>query len=566
MLASGESVLRGNLLDSARSSVSAPRRSEGNVLTIGVRPTGILQPSGQGRVQPGVAVGIVNGGLFGRFGQMSDSGEFFREAGIIVGEAAEEASMLPAPEICERARLARDPRFDGRFLTGVVTTGIYCRPICPARPAGRDNVRYFPTAAAAEAQGYRACRRCRPEVAPGVPEWAISSDRVIRGLRLIDGGFLADQSTAALAARLGVSTRHLNRLFHQELGATPSSLARSRRLHMALRLIVETDLGFCDVALQAGYGSVRRFNAEVSGTFGRSPRALRGVRDEELTRELTLKLPVREPFDAPWMFRFLEQRALPGLEEVHGLEYRRRVGSGESWITVSQRGGALMLKVPAGTSASLSSILRRVRRLFDLQADSAVIDAHLARDPGLAPLVAASPGLRVPGAWDGFETAVRAILGQQVSVERARRLADTLIHRCGEGEFPKPRALARFVPAAIGIPGKRWLAIAELSRAVADGVIDLDEGAARERLTDRLLALPGVGPWTAGYIGMRVAKDPDAFVDGDWAVLKALQATPGAARRLAEPWRPWRAYAVMHLWSAPVPSVDAVRLQSVSGT
>ncbi len=399
-----------------------------------------------------------------------------------------------------------------------------------------------------------------------MPEWVISSNAVIRGLRLIDGGFLANHGTGQLAARLGVSARHLNRVFHKELGATPSALARSRRLHLALRLIVETDLGFGDVALQAGYGSVRRFNAEMSSTLGRSPRALRGVRDEAHGQALTLRLPVREPFDAPWIFGFLGRRALPGLEEVHGLEYRRRVGRGNHWISVSPGHGALILEVPAGTPASLSSILQRVRRLFDLDADSSVIDAHLAGDPRLAPLVAALPGLRVPGAWDGFETAVRAILGQQVSVERARRLAMGLIQGCGEGAFPEPGTLARFVPTSLGIPGKRWLAIRELARAVAGGAVDLDEGAASQELTDRLLALPGVGPWTAGYIGMRVAKDPDAYPDGDWVVLKALGATPGAARRVAEPWRPWRAYAVMHLWSSPLPTGDAVRLQSAAGT
>lgn len=474
--------------------------------------------------------------------------------------------MLPATEICERARLARDPRFDGRFLTGVVTTGIYCRPICPAPLANRDNVRYFPTAAAAEAQGYRACRRCRPETAPRLPEWTISSDRVIRALRLIDGGFLADQSSEALAARLGVSSRHLNRVFHQELGATPNSLARTRRLHLALRLIAETDLAFSDVALQAGYRSVRRFNSEIRMSFGCAPRILRAGRKEDRSPGLTLRLPVREPFDAAWMFRFLQRRALPGLEEVSGLEYRRRVGSGDHWISVAHSGGALMLKVPPGTPASLSSILQRVRHLFDLDADSAVIDSHLARDPRLAPLVAGAPGLRVPGAWDGFETAVRAILGQQVSVERARRLASDLIDRCGAGDFPEPEALARSAPVALGIPGKRWLAIRELSRAVARGAIDLHEGAAGEELTERLTALPGVGPWTAGYVGMRVAKDPDAFPDGDWAVLKTLQVTPGAARRLSLPWRPWRAYAVMHLWSSPAITGGAERLQSVAGT
>ncbi|NIN74803.1 MAG: hypothetical protein GTN86_07575 [Xanthomonadales bacterium] len=223
--------------------------------------------------------------------------------------------------------------------------------------------------------------------------------------------------------------------------------------------------------------------------------------------------------------------------------------------------------MPAGTHASLSSILQRIRRLFDLDADSNVIDAHLSRDRRLAPLVAASPGLRVPGAWDGFETAVRAILGQQVSVERARRLAENnLIERCGEGGFPEADGLARSAPGSLGIPGKRWLAIRGLARAVADGAIDLNEGADLQELTDRLMALPGVGPWTAGYVGMRVAKDPDAFPDGDWAVLGTLGATPGAARRLAMTWRPWRAYAVMHLWSSPPLTGASDRVQSAGET
>lgn len=467
--------------------------------------------------------------------------------------------MLPAPEICERARLARDPRFDGRFITAVVTTGIYCRPVCPARPAARENVRYFPTAAAAEEAGYRPCLRCLPERAPRVPEWTIGSKVVIQGLRLIDAGFLGEHDSTELAARLGVCTRHMGRLFQQELGASPKSLARTRRLHLAKRLIDESELSFGRIALQAGYGSVRRFNTEIRAVYNRAPSALRGSGKRGANapadasgaeEDLVLQLPVRQPYNVKWVFEFLAKRALAGIEEVDGFEYRRRLDTGDHWISVAWQGDGLRLSVPPGATDFLGEILCRVRRVFDLDADPQAVDGHLGTDACLGPLVRAAPGLRVPGAWDGFETAVRAILGQQVSVARATILAAKMIERYGDGRFPTPAALVEATPAEIGMPGNRGRAISNLARAVRDGDIALHDGVNPEALTASLTGLDGIGPWTAAYVGMRVAKDPDAFPDSDWVILKMLGVRPAAARGLAREWQPWRAYAVMYLWYA----------------
>ncbi|MFP6837613.1 MAG: AlkA N-terminal domain-containing protein [Pseudomonadales bacterium] len=458
--------------------------------------------------------------------------------------------MLPAPEICERARLARDPRFDGRFITAVVTTGVYCRPVCPARPPARGNVRYFASAAAAREAGYRPCRRCLPEVARRVPEWTISSKVVIRGLRLIDAGFLVDNDSVALAGELGIGTRHMGRLFRSELGASPGSLVRARRLHLAKRLIGETDLSFARIALQAGYGSVRRFNADIKAVYQLSPRQLRGASAESDSHSLVLNLPVREPYNHQWVFEFLRRRALPGLEEVHGFEYRRKLDAGGQWISVAWHGDGLRLSVPPGATQTLGEIMYRVRRVFDLDADPQAVDEHLGADPCLGAIVAEASGLRVPGAWDGFETAVRAIVGQQVSVDRATRLARQLVKCYGDDAFPSPAALADATPAEIGMPGNRGRAISNLARAVRDGQIALHDGVKPEAMTASLTALDGIGPWTTAYIGMRVAKDPDAFPDSDWVVLKQLGVKPAEARRRAIAWQPWRAYAVMYLWRA----------------
>jgi len=463
-------------------------------------------------------------------------------------------TSIPAPEVCRRARLARDPRFDGRFYVAVLTTGIYCRPICPARPPAEENVRYFATAASAQDSGYRPCLRCRPEAARRLPEWTLASATVIRALRLIDAGYLDERTVGDLAAELGVSQRHLDRLFSDELKTTPKSLARVRRLHLAKRLIDHSRLPLADVAMRAGYGSVRRFNDELLKTFGRSPRALRRNGREvaaEAAGAFSLHLPVREPYDQEWVFGFLGARALPGVEEVSGLTYQRRVpveGAAPDWVRVRWAGDGLELTVPAALGGSLAALLQRVRRIFDLDSDPEVIAAALAEDARLATLVREHPGLRVPGAWSGFETTVRAILGQQVSVARATSLATMLCREFGGGDFPSPEALAVADVAAIGIPGQRAAAVCSVARDVAEGRLVLDESADNAELESRLLAISGVGPWTVGYVSMRVARNPDAFPERDWVVLKALGTANAEARAAAEAWRPWRAYGVMYLW------------------
>ncbi len=461
-------------------------------------------------------------------------------------------SMIPAPEVCRSARVARDPRFDGRFIVAVLTTGIYCRPICPARTPAEANVRYFPTPASAQDAGYRPCLRCRPETARRLPEWTLGSQTVIRALRLIDAGFLDECSVAELAAALNVSVRHLDRLFDEQLQTTPKSLAMMRRIHLAKRLIDGSNLAFSRVALQSGYGSVRRFNDEVRSTFGRSPRELRKARKAGSQEDrLLLQLPVREPYNRDWVFGFLEKRALPGIEEVRGLCYRRCLSPSApqpAWLTVHWHGSGLQLEVPSSAAGDFAALLHRVRRVFDLDADPEVIDARIAEDAVLRGMVAEHPGLRVPGAWDGFETAVRAILGQQVSVARATELAVRLCQQYGGGGFPEPAALVDADIASIGMPGARAEAIRRLAAGVLSGELQLDDGADFDTLAQNLQNIRGIGAWTAGYVGMRVAKNPDAFPESDWVVLKALAATPAAARRHARQWQPWRSYGVMYLW------------------
>jgi AraC family transcriptional regulator, regulatory protein of adaptative response / DNA-3-methyladenine glycosylase II len=469
--------------------------------------------------------------------------------------------MLPAADVCERARVSRDPRFDGCFFIAVITTGIYCRPVCPARTPASENVRFYPSAAAAQDAGFRPCLRCLPETAARVPEWSIRSRTVLQGLRLIDRGLLDDQPVGALAARLGVTPRHLNRLFQDELGSTPKGLAMARRRALAKRLLDETSMPLSRVALQAGYGSLRRFNDDLQRCYRRSPSALRALRRGGTAAATaaaaagegsSMRLPVRQPYDVTWMFEFLARRALSGFEEVSGSSYRRLIQDGAGrghWIAVTWEAGGLRLDVPGECPTPLSDILLRVRRLFDLDADSAAIDDQLARDPLLAPVVERFPGLRVPGAWDGFETAVRAVLGQQVSVDRATALAHRLIERFGTAALLSPEALAGVVPAEIGIPAIRGEAIRTLARQVAEGRLELHEAMPWEPLQQALCAIPGLGPWTAGYIAMRVLKDPDAFPANDWVVLKMLApAGRSAVQARAEHWRPWRAYAVMYLW------------------
>ncbi|REE98320.1 DNA-3-methyladenine glycosylase 2 family protein [Thermomonospora umbrina] len=465
---------------------------------------------------------------------------------------------------CYRAVSARDARFDGRFFTGVTSTGIYCRPICPARTPTRRNVRFYQDAAAAEAAGFRPCKRCRPESSPGSARWDARGDLVRRGLRLIDDGVVDDHGVRGLAGRLSVTERHLHRLFVAELGAPPLAVARSRRLQLARRLLRETSMPVTDVAFAAGFGSVRQFNATLQETYGQTPSELRGPQPANGS-VLALRLAVREPFDAAGLLDFLAARAIPGVEEVEGGRYVR-AGPGPYRVELEPRDGHVLMRVDAADLRGVSRLVARCRRLLDLDAEPHAVHDVLGADGLLAPLVAARPGLRVPGAFDGFEMAVRAVLGQQVSVAAARTFAGRLVARCGEPlaqptgtlthRFPTAGAVAAADLSGLGLTGARERTLRALAEATASGDLDLGGGADPAETERRLLALPGVGPWTASYVAMRALGDPDAFPSGDLALRNAVRDLTGvetSAQDLverAEAWRPWRAYAVMHLWAS----------------
>ncbi len=475
-------------------------------------------------------------------------------------------------ESCLAAFLGRDRRFAGRFYAGVTTTGVYCRPGCPAPLPRPSNVRFYPCAAAAEEAGFRACRRCRPETAPGTPAWAGTSATVARALRQIEAGVVDDAPLGALAARLGVGERHLRRLFAEHLGASPVAVAKTRRLHFARRLLDETSLRMSDVALAAGFSSVRRFNEAMRAAFGAPPTQLKRAASGSPASPagVTLRLPFRAPFDSAALVSFLEARAIPGVESVGRGAWRRTAelagvaGIVEAEIdTASSSIVARLIGLPPGAALEAA---RRVGRLFDVDADPSAIAAHLGKDPLLAPLVSQRPGLRVPGAWDPFETAVRTVLGQQVSVKAARTLASRLVTRFGRPLppgaargalthlFPRPGDLAEADVASVGLPSRRGETIRALAREVAAGRLDLGPAASLEEAERRLAAIPGVGPWTAQAIALRSLGEPDAFPGGDLGVRKALAErgvapTTAAAEARATAWRPWRAYALVHLWT-----------------
>jgi len=483
------------------------------------------------------------------------------------------------PEAATRAVLARDTRFAGRLYVGVVTTGVYCRPGCPAPLPKPRNMRFFGFAAAAEEDGFRPCLRCRPETAPGSPVWGGTSATVSRALkRLFDGD--GHESVEALAESLGLGSRHLRRLFAEHVGASPASLRRTHRVHFARRLLDETSLPVSEIAFASGFESVRRFNDAIRRTFHRAPRELRkesrrGGRaartDATTTRPVSLKLPVRLPFDANALFSFLEERALPGVESVHGLSYSRtfETRGRTGFLTAAYEGGRdhLLLSFSPPFGPDLLELVRRAGRVFDVDADPLAIGETLGRDPVLAPLVAARPGLRVPGAWDPFEVSVRAILGQQVSVRGARTLAGRLVEAFGkriEGAapvpglthvFPSPASLARADLSRIGLPRARAEAIRTLARGAASGRVDFSAPRGVADFESRLVALPGIGPWTAQYVALRALGEPDAFPSGDLGLRRALAKAgiPAAPREIAaraEAWRPFRAYATLHLWTS----------------
>ena len=469
------------------------------------------------------------------------------------------------PRTCRLARLAKDARFDGRFFVGVTTTGIYCRPVCPARAPLEKNVRYFASAAAAAESGLRPCLRCRPETSPGTPAWNGTSATVARGLRLISAGALdGDGDVEALAASLGVTSRHLRRLFLEHVGATPITVALTRRVHFAKRLIDATSLPFSDVAAASGFGSVRRFNSEIRRTYARSPTQLRTAlsRPPENGVRHHFHLAFRKPYDWEAMVGWLRGRSVPGVEHVTEDAYRRTFAldgaRGELAVRLAPDGDALAVAIETPDARVLLPVVERLRRMFDLAASPALVGETLGRDPLLAPRVRRRPGLRVPGAWDGFELAVRAILGQQVSVRAATTLAARVAAEHGEaigvGDLsrlaPTPERLASAKLERLGVIGARAEAIRRLARKVADGELRLDgTHASLDDVVGELCELPGVGAWTAHYVAMRGLGEPDAFPAGDLVLRRAVGArTTREVEARAEAWRPWRAQAAMHIW------------------
>jgi AraC family transcriptional regulator, regulatory protein of adaptative response / DNA-3-methyladenine glycosylase II len=471
-------------------------------------------------------------------------------------------------DLCFRAVQGRDPRFDGWFVTAVRTTGIYCRPSCPATTPRRRNVEFFPAAATAQSHGYRACKRCRPDASPGSPEWNVRADAVGRAMRLIADGVVDREGVPGLAGRLGYSERQVHRMLVAELGVGPLALARARRAQTARLLVETTALPFTEVAFASGFGSVRQFNDTVQQVFACSPTQLRASgRAVDSRGPLTVRLAVRAPFDGAHLLAFLATRAVPGVEHVAGHTYSRslRLAHGIAVVEVEVGPVGCTCTVALQSLADLQSAVERTRRLLDLDADPESIGAHLGADPLLAPLVRARPGLRAPGHPDGTELLVRAVLGQQVSVAGARTLAARLVAAHGEPLpepvgaithlFPSAAVVAALPPSAFSMPRARAAALADACRLIADGSLSLDAGTDRERAREVLQSVRGIGPWTAGYVSMRALGDPDVFLPTDVGVRNALEragadGTPRSAAALAERWRPWRSYALHHLWAS----------------
>ncbi len=476
-------------------------------------------------------------------------------------------------EVFERARKSRDARFDGRFYIGVRTTGIYCRPICPANTPKRENVTFFPTAAAASEAGYRPCLRCRPECAPGTPAWSGTSATVRRGLKLIANGALDNSNVEDLATRLGVTSRHLRRLFTRHLGASPLAVAHTQRLQFAKQLVDQTRLPMQDIALAAGYGSVRRFNDSFMKTYGRPPRELRRAGEPPAavrgTTALTVRLPCRVPFDWRSLLEFFAARAIPGVESVDGDAYRRTVAIDGNQGVIELRGDNddIRLAMHGVGTPTIFGIVQRCREMFDLDAPMQEIADVLARDRLLGGLLRAHPGVRVPGAWDGFELAVRAVLGQQISVRAATTIAGRIAGAYGEAAadhgipgltrlFPAPERLARARFNNVGVTRSRAATLRRLAQAVVDGSLVFDGSQDPGAFRESLLVIPGIGEWTAEYVAMRALKNPDAFPAADLGLLRAFdrpgrqRLKPAQLEEMSQAWRPWRAYAALLLWGS----------------
>jgi AraC family transcriptional regulator of adaptative response / DNA-3-methyladenine glycosylase II len=469
---------------------------------------------------------------------------------------------------------AGDPRFDGWVFVGVTSTGIYCRPSCPARTPKRANVRFYPTAAAAQGGGFRACRRCRPDATPGSPEWDLRADLVGRAMRLIADGVVDREGVTGLAGRLGYSERHLYRQLVAVVGAGPLALARAQRAQTARILLETTALPMTDVAFAAGFQSVRQFNATVQEVFAMTPGELR-TRVKRRKRAdggdaehgaIVLRLPYRVPLAIDALIAFLGRRAVPGVEQVVDGAYRRslRLPHGAGTVELRPADGHVQARFRLDDLRDLATAVQRSRALLDLDSDPHAVVEALGRDALIGAAVRAAPGLRVPGHVDGEELAVRAVLGQQVSLAGAATLAGRLVAALGEPLerplgtvtqlFPSSGSIAAIDPAELALPAARRTALRGLAAALAGGELVIDSGVEREDARDRLLALPGIGPWTAAYVAMRALRDPDVFLPTDLGVRHALEqlgqdGRPASALRLAESWRPYRAYALQHLWA-----------------
>lgn len=471
-----------------------------------------------------------------------------------------------------RASMSRDARFDGQFILAVRTTGIYCRPSCPAIMPKRRNVVFFSTAAAAQQAGFRACRRCLPDSVPGSPEWNLRADLAGRAMRLITDGIVEREGVTGLACRLGYSERHVTRVLTAELGAGPLALARAHRAHSARLLIETTALSLADIAFAAGFASVRQFNDTIRAVFATTPTGLRTAAERRTTiptapGKVTLRLPYREPLDYDGLLAFLAARAIPGVEAIvdgsYGRTMRLAHGTGTAWLVPAP--GHIDCTVSLTDMRDLGSAVSRLRRLLDLDADPGAVNEVLGADPALEAHVRKNPGLRLPGAVDGAEIVTRALTGQQITVAAARTALSTLTATLGtplptpDGPltmlFPTPEAIAQHGESVLRGPRRRIHTILTVNAALATGELDVHVGADPTELTRTLQQFAGVGPWTAGYVLMRVLGAPDVLLTGDVALRKGaanlgLPSTPEALESHANTWRPWRSYAGMHLWSA----------------
>lgn len=484
--------------------------------------------------------------------------------------------MLTDPQTCMTAVRSRDARFDGWFVTGVRTTGIYCRPSCPATPPKARNITFYPSAAAAQASGFRACKRCRPDASPGSPEWNARADLVARAMRLIADGVVDREGVEGLSRRLGYSTRQIERQIRAELGASPLALARAQRAQTARILIETTTLPLTQVAHASGFGSIRSFNATVREVFAMAPRELRlktrppagHASAKDPWHHLQLRLPFRRPLRVDNLFGHLVATAVPGVEEWRDGAYRRtlQLPHGPAVVALRPDDGYVAARVWLRDLADLPVAISRSRWLLDLDADPAAIDEHLSGDPALAALVARAPGRRVPRTVDGKELALRLVLGQQISTRAARTHAARLVQAYGEplddpaggsltATFPEAAVIATASDETLAMPQSRRATLRGLAAALADGAIDVSTSADWDDARRNLLALPGIGPWTVEGVAMRALGDPDAFLATDLGVRQALSrlGIPRSGRAVVaatEPWRPWRAYAVQHLWAS----------------